>query len=93
MRRSTPEPFDPDVFDVRDKKRLAPRVAFERLLEAGLLSPGQTLYFQGAGDMTAKIKPDGRLLCNGSEGLDPPDSAQAGGGQPVQRLGYLVLPG
>jgi modification methylase len=64
----SPEPFDEDVLDVRDKKRLAPRVAFARLLEAGLLLPGQILYFKGKKNLTAKIKPDGKLICNGIEG-------------------------
>jgi modification methylase len=64
----TPEPFDETTFDIRDKKRLAPRVAFSRLLEAGLLLPGQTLYFKGDPDNTAKVKPDGKLIYNGTEG-------------------------
>ena len=42
----TPEPYDEMVFDVRDKKRLAPRVPFTRLLEEGLLQPGQSLFFR-----------------------------------------------
>jgi len=77
-----PEPFDAETFDVRDKKRLAPRVAFERLLEAGLLSPGQTLYFQGAGEVTARVKPDGRLLCNGWEGSIHQVARKLVGGSP-----------
>jgi len=64
----TPEPYDEMVFDVRDKKRLAPRVPFTRLLEDGLLNPGQALYFQGKRETVAKLKPDGKLICNGYEG-------------------------
>lgn len=64
----TPEPYDETTFDICDKKRLAPRVAFSRLLEAGLLLPGQTLYFKGDHVTTAKIKPDGKLIYNGTEG-------------------------
>jgi modification methylase len=63
-----PESFDETTFDVRDRKRLAPRVAFSLLLEAGLLLPGQQLYFQSDGKITATVKPDGRLLHNGMEG-------------------------
>jgi modification methylase len=77
-----PEPFDPTAFDVRDKKRLAPRVAFVRLLEAGLLFPGQTLYFQGASEVTARIKPDGKLLCNGWEGSIHQIARKLVGGSP-----------
>ncbi len=78
----TPEPFDPATFDVRDKKRLAPRVAFARLLEAGMLSPGQTLYFRGADEVTARIKPDGKLLCNGWEGSIHQVARRLVGGSP-----------
>jgi modification methylase len=63
-----PEFFDKKTFDVSDKKRLAPRVAFSRLLESGLLFPGQHLYFKGDDAVTAKIKPDGKLLLDGEEG-------------------------
>ncbi len=63
-----PEPFDEPTFNISDKKRLAPRVAFSRLLEAGLLLPGQTLYFRGDERINAKVKPDGKLIYNGTEG-------------------------
>jgi site-specific DNA-methyltransferase (adenine-specific) len=62
------ENFDEATFDVRDKKRLAPRVAFAQLLEAGLLLPGQKLYFQGDGEIAALVKPDGKLLYDMIEG-------------------------
>ncbi len=64
----TPQLFDENTFDVRDKKRLAPRVAFAQLLESGLLQPGQHLYFKGDEIRSARIKPDGKLLWNGFEG-------------------------
>jgi len=65
----TPEMFDDAVFDVRDKKRLAERVPFAALLEAGLLLPGQTLYFRQNREMSARLKPDGKLrLPDGTEG-------------------------
>lgn len=64
----TAKPYDEKTFDIHDKKRLAPRVAFSLLLEAGLLLPGQTLYFKGDPANTAKVKPDGKLIYNGIEG-------------------------
>jgi site-specific DNA-methyltransferase (adenine-specific) len=64
----TPEAYDDAVFEVRDQKRLAPRLPFARLLEAGLLQPGQELYFRGTRKFVAKIKPDGKLICDGQEG-------------------------
>ncbi len=63
-----PEPFDAAVFDVSDRRRHAPRVAFSRLLENGLLNPGQTLYFQSNRTQAARVKPNGNLLLTGFEG-------------------------
>ena len=64
-----PELFHVDVFDVRSKKKIAPRVDFSKLLENGLLMPGQTLFFQKDKNRIALIKPDARLRTNdGFEG-------------------------
>jgi site-specific DNA-methyltransferase (adenine-specific) len=63
-----PEPFDPQVFDVSDKKRSAPRIEFARLLEHGLIAPGQALYFRGDRALEAHVKPDGRLCYDDVEG-------------------------
>jgi modification methylase len=60
--------FAPQVFDVRDKKRLAPRLPFGSLLENGLLIPGQQLYFRGDRSLAAQVKPDGNLTIAGFEG-------------------------
>ena len=57
-----PEMFANEVFDVSDKKRLAPRVDFSSLLEAGFLSPGQVLYFRENREQTARIRADGKLV-------------------------------
>jgi modification methylase len=56
-----PEPFDEKVFDVRSKKRTAPRVAFSVLVENGWLHPGQKLFFLRDKRRYAVIKPDSRL--------------------------------
>ncbi len=65
----TPEPFQKDIFDVRDKKRMAPKVAFSQLLESGYLKPGQRLYFRARQSIFGDIKPDGKLrLQDGFEG-------------------------
>ena len=63
-----PTLFDDAVFDVRDKKRLQPRIAFGTLLEQSLLLPGQMLYFRKDHSIVARVKPDGRLIVNGFEG-------------------------
>ncbi len=62
------EDFRPEAFDLRDHKRLAPRVPFSRLLEAGYINPGQTLFFKEDADRVAYVKPNGILVLNGFEG-------------------------
>jgi len=57
-----PELFEQKVFDVRSKKKIAPRVPFSALLENGFLKPGQTLYFKKKKSKIAYIKPDARLI-------------------------------
>jgi len=56
-----PELFNQEIFDVRSKKKIAPRVPFSVLLENGYLQPGQTLYFRKDVQRTATIKPDARI--------------------------------
>jgi modification methylase len=43
--------------------RSAPRVPFGKLLEAGLLTPGQVLYFVNDESVTATILANGQLIC------------------------------
>ncbi|MGD8752511.1 MAG: site-specific DNA-methyltransferase [Anaerolineales bacterium] len=64
----SPEDLDERTFDVRDKRRMARRVPFSYLLESGLLRPGQTLYFRRERETAARIKADGKLVCDGVEG-------------------------
>lgn len=62
IKKITPELFSNEIFDVSDKKRLAPRIDFSNLLETGLLSPGQKLYFRNDRSQFAHIKADGKLI-------------------------------
>lgn len=55
------EHFDPQLFEVRDARKLERRLPFSSLIENGLLNPGQSLYFKGSTLIEAKIKPDGKL--------------------------------
>ncbi len=57
-----PRAEDESVFDVRDRKRLAPRIPFSRLLEHGLLQPGERLFFKADKDKAAVIRADGKLI-------------------------------
>lgn len=62
------EPYEPRVFEVRNTKKLEPRLPFSSLVEAGLIKPGQILYFQGKNDLISKVKPDGKIQISGFEG-------------------------
>lgn len=57
-----------EVFDVRDKKRTLPRVAFGSLLEHDLIHPGQKLTFRKDPRLIALVKADGKLIMDGFEG-------------------------
>jgi DNA modification methylase len=57
-----PGDFDPDIYDVRDKKRNQKRVPFGRLVESGLLLPGQSLFYNQDLSIEAKIVSDGTLI-------------------------------
>ncbi len=65
----TPQSSNQKVFNVVNKKKSAPQVAFSSLIENGYLQPGQKLYFQKDPAKTALIKPNARLLTvDGFEG-------------------------
>lgn len=76
------EEFDPDVFEVRSRRRIAGRIPFGQLLEAGLLRPGQPLYFQADRRQVARVKPDGLLRMGEAEGSIHQMARQLAGGSP-----------
>jgi modification methylase len=63
-----PEHFQSEAFDLKDEKRLAPRVPFTRLLETGYIQPGQYLFFKEDPAQPALVKANGILVFNGFEG-------------------------
>ena len=63
-----PGPLEDDVLDVRDQRRREPRLPFGRLLEHGLLRPGERLYFRSSRRAWARIRADGRLVAHGQVG-------------------------
>ncbi len=75
-----PDPVEPEVMNVVPEK--PPRVPFGRLLEDGLLRPGERLYFRKDRSVTAKVKPDGRLRINGFEGSIHQAGSHLSGGSP-----------
>lgn len=80
---SDQKPFQEDTFDIRDKKRLAPRVPFPRLVEQGLISPGQQLYFRKNTQKAAAVKPDGTLRYQDYEGSIHQTARHIQNGTPV----------
>jgi DNA modification methylase len=68
IKKIRPEDYQPAVFDLKDQKRLAPRVPFSHLVEAGYIKPGQCLFFKEDPSQPALVKPNGILLFNGFEG-------------------------
>ena len=64
-----PELFANEIFDVRSKKKTAPRVPFSELLENGYIQPGKTLLFRKDKKRTAIVKPNAKLMtADGFEG-------------------------
>jgi len=55
-----PSTFDDEVFVIKSR-RGRPRVPFGKLLEHGLLQPGQILYLGPKGEAKAKVLADGSL--------------------------------
>lgn len=49
-------------------RRNRPRVAFGKLLEAGLVAPGQILFFGKTGNVVGKVRADGAIQCDGIVG-------------------------
>jgi DNA modification methylase len=52
----------------RPTRGAAARLPFGRLLESGLLQPGQALYFRQDRAQAARLRPDGHLELDGAEG-------------------------
>ena len=76
------EPFDAAVFDVSDPRHSQARIPFARLLESGVLKPGQALYFRGQRGQAASIRPDGKLFVDGFIGSIHQAGKRLMGGSP-----------
>jgi len=57
-----PPDGDPAVYALRERRRSEPRLPFGRLLEHGLLRPGEALFFRGDLARPAVVRADGRLI-------------------------------
>jgi modification methylase len=72
----------PELFAPPPGGRAAKRIPFGRLLEAGLLRPGQSLYFQMDRTRAAVVTADGRLIAPGASGSIHQVGKQLLGGAP-----------
>lgn len=62
-----PVSFEAELFDPAEPRQQE-RIPFGHLLEAGLLEPGQRLYFGEHGQESARVLADGSLKLNGFRG-------------------------
>ena len=76
------EAVRPDPPTFAEQPRRPPRVPFVNLIAAGLLEPGQQLYFQADRLRAASVQPDGRLRINGFEGSLHQAGRHLAGGSP-----------
>ncbi len=65
---TSPAASETDLPISLDKKRTQRRVPFRNLIEAGLLTAGQTLYFRADRTLLAQIQPGGKLSVDGFTG-------------------------
>ena len=72
----------PEPQSFADRQQRPPRVPFLRLVQAGLLQPGQPLYFQADRGRAARVQPDGRLRINGFVGSIHQAGRHLAGGSP-----------
>jgi modification methylase len=63
----SPEGYDEETY-LSPEPRRQPRVPFGHLLEAGMLTPGQKLYWGAEGGQSARVLADGALMYNGRRG-------------------------
>jgi modification methylase len=62
INRVQAQPYDKTSFAPSSGRR-ARRVPFSRLLETGLILPGQILYLGESGNMEAIVRPDASIIC------------------------------
>ena len=85
------EEYQAEIFDIKDDKRLAPRVPFSRLVESGYIKPGQKLYFNQDPENMAAVKPNGILVLDGFEGSIHQTTKHILGGKPANGWLYWFV--
>ncbi len=61
------EPADLNSISITERRKEV-RIPFGALLETGMLKPGQSLWLTNDKTITASIRADGKILCNGLSG-------------------------
>lgn len=61
-------PYDEQIYKVKSGENKHPRIPFASLLEQGMLTPGQRLYFKANRDQFAVVKSNGHLIHGDLEG-------------------------
>lgn len=74
-----PDEFDESIYLTHEPRR-GPRVAFGRVVEMGLLSPGSELYYRKDSTRKAIVRADGTLQMNGEQGSIHKLAKQLNGG-------------
>lgn len=59
--------YQPEIFEVKSRRQ-EPRISVGNLLENGLLYPGQQLFFKADPALSARLKADGKVICDGLVG-------------------------
>ncbi len=85
------EDYQPELFDIKDDKRLAPRVAFSQLVESGYIRPGQILYFNQDPNNTSAVRPNGIIHLQGFEGSIHQTTKFLLGGKPANGWLYWFV--
>ncbi len=77
-----PDPYDDTTYDVTGGKKRLPRIPLGSLLEAGLLFPGQPLYFRHNMAMAACLRSDGKISFENTVGSIHAIGSQLSKGSP-----------
>lgn len=77
-------PAAPEAVDLLEtpEPRRQTRIPFGAVLEQGLLTPGQRLFFRGRRRPAARVRADGTLVCGGTKGSIHQVGSQLSGGAP-----------
>jgi len=85
------EEYQSEIFNIKDEKRLAPRVPFSGLVESGYIKPGQKMFFNQDPGISAIVKPNGLLTLDDFEGSIHQSTKFLLGGKPANGWLYWYV--